>query len=640
MNLGLMRTLVSFFLLGGWVMGQTIDVTTETDQFDTPSGAFVSLREAIRDAEAMSGFPVINVPSSFTIELNSPLGPATSGPTIQVVGNDGNDGSGERARLVPSKAFSGTALVSIDARPMTWRGFEIDGNGLGSGSSGVLVSGGTTATVRDCVLEDWGSAGVSVFPGAGGTVIGCAFRNNAQGLVGNSPSGMTIGESVFYHQRGGAITIAGSGSTTVTCRNLTVAENFGFAGLRMTGGFGTTSVSFCSFVDNVAAGILVPETTRVSHSIFARNIPITGNGSVLSVVEVPGTSGMDSQGYNLTDADQASFDHPNDTWVKAVKISRLGDFGGERYCCFPLDGSVAIDGGNPNYSGIIPSGDGRGFTRKHKNSLTNPSGTNIIDSGAVEVNPEGTLVVSNNNASGGGSLSSALAAATGETAHIVFELTLLENFFNPTTPWVINQSRNYNLDASGSSLNQFSAGATAGPLFKIGSNPSTQRPTVSLSGFNFRNFAPDGSSERGCIQVYGGAKLSLDAVDFENNTARAEGVVDLEGGGAQGAARLFANECYFSGNRQLPSNGFPNDGGAVLQVTNGTAVVWNSSFIDNECTDLGAASAERRGGAVRLEASSRGGLPAMHLCAEPEPRRRVGPLCHGRAGFDCGQDRP
>src|SRR5690606_6489483 len=130
--------------------------------------------------------------------------------------------------------------------------------------------------------------------------------------------------------------------------------------------------------------------------------------------------------------------------------------------------------------------------------------------------------------------------------------------------------------------------------------------TVSLSGFNFRNFAPDANSDRGCIRVHAGAKLSLHEVDFENNSPRAEGVVDLEGGGALGAARLFANECYFSGNGQLASNSSPNAGGAALQVPTGTAVVWNSSFIENECIDVGAVSAERRGGAVRLESSSRG----------------------------------
>ncbi|MGB0775586.1 MAG: hypothetical protein ACPGUY_07050, partial [Akkermansiaceae bacterium] len=256
-------------------------------------------------------------------------------------------------------------------------------------------------------------------------------------------------------------------------------------------------------------------------------------------------------------------------------------------CCFPLAGSRAIEGGIPNRTFPLLSSDVRGFDRKSRTASNGLS--NIIDIGAVEVNPEGTLVVTNNFITGAGSLRNTLLAATGETAHIVFTLPIGSRVINVPSTHVIDSERNYNIDASTLGVTLVSNTASEA-LFQCG-DATGGETSVSFQKIKFTGFDADASGgPRGCVMVRSDAKVSLHDCQFEDNTSAVAGVVNVHGG------KLFANECTFSGNNLIRTVSDAAPGGAAIRNQGGNITVWNSTFVANT-----ASQTNMSGGAVRME---------------------------------------
>src|SRR4051812_43253877 len=83
-----------FFVAGQPLLAATFTVTTTVDELNTPSGANVSLREALRDANAASGTDTI----VFSTALN--------GATIVLTNNLFNDGADTAGVTIDASALA------------------------------------------------------------------------------------------------------------------------------------------------------------------------------------------------------------------------------------------------------------------------------------------------------------------------------------------------------------------------------------------------------------------------------------------------------------------------------------------------------------------------------------------------------
>lgn len=189
----------------------TFIVSTAADEFDTPSGANVSLREALRDAATAGGADTIT------------FAPALSGQTLtlasEIVVNDTTGKVTIDASSLPAGAtFSGGGarrILSVDSvSNLALKGVTLTGgNGAGanlSASGGAICNDGTL-TLTKCTLS-----GNSATSGDGG-----AIYNNNSGMVTLNQCTLSDNSAV----NGGAIhntntlvltqcTLAGNSATT------------------------------------------------------------------------------------------------------------------------------------------------------------------------------------------------------------------------------------------------------------------------------------------------------------------------------------------------------------------------------------------------------------------------------------------
>ncbi len=228
-------------------------VTTAADEFNTPSGANLSLREALRDAAAAGGADaIVFAPglSGQTITLGSEIVVnGTGGVTVDATALTGG--------LTVNGGAGGNRLFSISSGPVTLAGLNLTGgdgggatlNGRGgailnqgtltltrctlSGNSTAEASGGAiantaTLTLRQCTVSgnNAGSWGGGLYNDGTAHLLHCTVANNhagdrGGGIYNDNPRSLTLENSLVAGNSAGFLAdIFNAGTLTSVGANL------------------------------------------------------------------------------------------------------------------------------------------------------------------------------------------------------------------------------------------------------------------------------------------------------------------------------------------------------------------------------------------------------------------------------------
>ena len=568
-------------------------VNTLTDEFDDPSGAQVSLREAIRDVGNSGG----------TITFK----PSLNGGVIKLKGvGETNGGALIKERKTVNMVIDALSLpdgITVDgqkgtsffrsdpsdASVLTLRGLTFkDGKAIGLADAPLLMSD-TSLTVERCTFSgnqgnELGLGGAIYFNGTGGgtlVVRDCTFVDNGMGNPGSNGGG-------------GAIQIDGSAFSSVTVTNSTFTKNvvgIGKGSSNVLGGAilirgysGTFTMSHCTIFGNSAVegggGLAVIESPFAT--VIMENCIIAGNKSVFDGADVivknfvnPATPpkltlrGVSIVG-NLSLPLTGEVTDGNGLVLKIAKpkLAALGQYGGRTQTMALLPGSPAIDAAPDPQSGLTDDQTGGPRRRGPR-----------CDIGAVEFSPfasnglgvEVTTTADELDPPGvpgaGLSLREALRdGPNGATIKIAREA-----FFNVPPIITLNPA--------------------LGPL--------RPRPGVTYvidgSAFDFSNGveAPvtiDGGGQTQVLQVDPGVTLNLRRFTFTGGNGQQSNVGNFVGGGGiVNGGNLTLVECSVEGNTSLTR------GGGI--ENNRTLLAQRCSFLNNTA-NTGEPDAETGGGAV------------------------------------------
>jgi hypothetical protein len=132
--------------------------------------------------------------------------------------------------------------------------------------------------------------------------------------------------------------------------------------------------------NSATAGGGTSQVTTYGGSVTFQNSIIANNSGGNCLTE---PDGIDSNGYNLSSDNTCSFNGPGDMNNKNPKLGKFGYHGGPTQTIRLLEGSPAIDAGNPNGctdgNGNLLNTDQRGYPRPDKED------TGGCDIGALEV---------------------------------------------------------------------------------------------------------------------------------------------------------------------------------------------------------------------------------------------------------------
>jgi hypothetical protein len=271
-----------------------LTVTTLVDEDDTPSGATLSLREAIRDADVTGEFRTIRFDpalSGGTFELNTGIGslPVTT-QSVRITGEGLTDGltlsGGDLDRLFNLN----NATLTVDSLNLV-EGSHPSGGGaflVGAGSRLVL----DRVTIASCF---GGSGGGAILSEGSLTITNCTFLDNTA-------------------SDGGAILSRGG---TMTVLNSTFARNAAL--LPFNGG-------------GAIANFLV-STLSIRHSTFVGNSSVNVGGAILTDLSTAtvedslfagNTAGSENPDFdsNTTDLGGNALDVP------VSQLMTFGDYGG------------------------------------------------------------------------------------------------------------------------------------------------------------------------------------------------------------------------------------------------------------------------------------------------------------------------
>ena len=237
-------------------------VNTVADQFNTPSGPTLSLREAMRDAAADAGADTIffaQALSGQTITLGSEIAVAgTAGITVDATNLPGG------IRLVPAasghRAFSLTSSRSLDLRGLTLAGFSVAPQ-----TGGAITSQGSLALSRCTFSGNSAVSGGAINTGTGSlTAERCTFSGNVATSLGGAISWFS-GPLTMKHctlsgntaATGGAIGIA---SDSLSITNCIIAGNTASTGPDISNS-GTYTSSGVNLIGNLANSGLIDDAT-------------------------------------------------------------------------------------------------------------------------------------------------------------------------------------------------------------------------------------------------------------------------------------------------------------------------------------------------------------------------------------------
>ncbi len=238
-----------------------LTVTTLADEFNTPSGANLSLREAIRDADAANEFRTIR------------FDPALSGQEVEILG--GANGplavSSQTLRITGEGLVDGLTLLgdfdrifNVNNSKLTVDQVNLRGGSTSSGGGAILVGAGSSLFLDRVTV-----AGCDGFSGGGGAI--------------QSEGSVVITNSTFLDNTanpGGAIFMLGA-TADLKVSNSTFARNSSTGGSDGGGAIfnslgAAATLQYCTFVgnstDGTGGGIFNDSgTVVVGESLFSGN---------------------------------------------------------------------------------------------------------------------------------------------------------------------------------------------------------------------------------------------------------------------------------------------------------------------------------------------------------------------------------
>lgn len=548
----------------GAVEAPAVLVTTAADELDTPAGANVSLREALRDAPNGAIIRVNDALNGQTLTLNSSLGQ---------IGNFSKSFTVDAGHLAAgftldaggaSRIFQFTnSSAVVHLRGLTLKNGKITGNG------GAILNG-ARLTLENCWLT-----GNSVTSGSGGAVgtdsisgpiimQGCTFTDNSATFRGGAVS---LEAGFFQHQvtqctfsgnrcgsRGGGLYVANY-DVKISQSTFTGNEATGTRG----GGVvfsGSAALDNCIIAGNRAPAS--PDLVMDSGTITRTGVNIIG---VAPATGTPVPSGLPNANGDYVGTSASPLN---------ALVAPVGLYGGRTPTCPPMPGSPALDRATGNTS----TTDQRGLTRSVDGDL---NGTALPDIGAAESvivrvdvaddeldTPAGTNDVS---------LREALRDAP-EGAVIGFAPNLAGLTLALGASGLLVPPRSVIISASGLAAPVTLTPQAGNHIFYLPSQRSLGLSHLNLTGANVPGangaaIASDGS-------------LSLSDCSLTANSTTSDG-----GAVASQGPSLAVNRCVFSGNQAA-------NGGALVLLSFGPSVnprltVEDSVFQTNSCPSRGGA---------------------------------------------------
>ena len=560
----------------------TFTVTTTADEFDTPSGANVSLREALRDSAAASGANTVVFAAALsgaTITLDSAKG------QIAITNTPG--------------------AITIDASSLPG-GITIDG---GTGTNRVFtVNSGRTATLIGLTLTGGNGTGGSVSGAAGAvdnfgtlTLTRCSFSGNT-----------AVGQ-------GGAI--RNNASSILTLNQCTLSGNTGSFGGGISN-FGTLALTNCTLSGNTGTSSSGAIDNNPSSSVTLTHCTVSGNSAGGGAgfggggIDNLGTLTLNNSivgGNTLTGAGTGAdiFNETGATLTRtganivqtAIPGTGTVNGGGTITATNPLLGALASNGGATKTMALltgspaldaVPAGsivagldtDQRGF---HRNRDGNAVAGALPDIGAYESQaaPQAsgqiqifvTTLTDENDTNGtlgaGISLREAVRDAS-DGAAILFDSALNGGTITLTlgSEMVVGKSAGVDASSLPGGLT-VDGGAGTNRIFTVSAGKTVTLTGLVMTGGNGTGGSVSGAA--GAVDNFG--TLTLTRCSFSGNTAA----------GAGGAIRnnasssLTLNQCTLSGNTGGFGGGISNFGtlaltGCTLSGNTGTS---SSGAIDN-----------------------------------------------------------
>ena len=516
---------------------ETLVVTTTADEADTPAGANLSLREAVRDllpggsirfAAGLSGQTItlmagaeIVLSKNLTIDASD----LAAGLTI-----DGGAGSN---RLFAVNAGS---VVTLNRLTLT------GGNGAGSienNMGGAIYNAGVLSLDSCTVTQNSASSGGGIFSWGVLNITGSTLSANSAASLGGGLAILFGGTSVLSRctvsgnsagSEGGGIYVFADSFSAAQC---TVAGNSSYSGGGIAVAGGTTALSHCTITGNTAAnggGII---NLYWGTTCTAGNSVVAGNASGLQIVGSVGTTNCVTSGDPL--------------------LAPLGNNGGPTLTMRPLAGSPAIDGA----VGSAVATDQRGVAV-----------SGVPDIGAVEGGCRVTTVADELDTPAGSQLSLREAIRDAQPGALIdFAAALSGQTALLTQGSQLDIGKALTIDAG-----KLPSGLTldGGGVTRILSKSGTQ--LVTLSGLSLKNGAA-GAGTGGGIQTTG--ELSLTDCTISNCSAASGGAIYSRVG------TLTLTRCT------LTSNSATGQAGAVW-IDIGTGNLVHSTVAGNSSVFFGA----------------------------------------------------
>jgi len=489
----------------------------------------------------------------------------------------------------------------------------VSGNSGGSGPGGAIYNDGSFSSTYTILRIIASTISGNSCTNSGGAIYNYAYQGKVDlSVTASTISGNTASSSSGV---GGAIFNSGTGSSNaiVAVARSTISGNT--AGNRGGGIYSSGASSGVADL-SVAASTISGNSAPVGGGIFIEGAGGIASLQIRNTVLRAGASGANLGnsggivssvfGYNLSSDNGGGYLTNTTDQINADPLlGPLADNGGPTLTHALLPGSPAIDKGN-SYGATA---DQRGKPRPYDYaSIPNASGGDGSDIGAVEAPTPRSLIVSNLNNSGAGSLRQAmLDANTGRDDIITFAtnvagtITLVAEL-TTTAPTIIRGPGPNVLSVSGNQNNR---------VFTILGGPTE------ISGLTIRDGRVVGSSgnqgnhggEALAGGIYNQATLTLSNCVVRSNTVvgglggeRHNGTVGNGGrgigGGLYNAGGNFTLvNCSFIGNRAIGGQGGSAQNNLAGGGGNGLGAAIGTSGGTNQITTCDLADSTAQGGA-------------------------------------------
>ena len=535
--------------------------------YNTNNAGAGSLRQAINDNGALGGGnrivfsnSVIGTVSLTGGELVISTNVTIAGPGADVLTVSGNNAS--RAFHVSNGIVNASGLTIADGNASIGGGiFQNSGtlnltqcvisNNISGSFGGGIAASGVVALAQCLIVKNQGFSD----DGVGMAQLSSSMiATNCTFLLNTNTSG-----------RGGALEVFLATARIVNCSFVSNSASGGFGGALIN--YGTVGITNCTFSGNTAGvggaiDIAGAGSTTVRNTIIAGNTASTGRDCAGAFI---------SGGYNLIGASDGSTgwtglaDQVGSTNAPLdPMLGPLQNNGGFTPTMLPLRGSPAIDQGNS--SGIAT--DQRGRSRPFTNAIPPATFGDHSDIGAVELNYFPSIVVSNLNDHGYGSLRQAvmevlsngvITFATGVTGTIALASGEIDAFH---TGFSLNGPGAKSLTINGSGL---------GPVFSLYDG------TFNISGLTVSNGVNTGQNGGHA----GNVGISYPSVvNFQQ--CRITSGRSVEGAGIWNAGTLTLTACT------VDNNFATNFGGGIYNYSLGTLSMTNCTLASNSAAQGGA----------------------------------------------------